>query len=161
MPCPSGNNNKKERIRLMPYSKQSEINGRGAIRRLRHSAKNRGIEFDLNLREFKKWWDSTPDECSCCGSTIANFIQLRDYIVRYQGTNTEINKFKRMFPANFAKLERMVVDRIDNTKGYTIDNINKCCHICNSIKGDMIDQTEMELIAPDIISRLWTAIIQG
>ena len=27
------------------------------------------------------------------------------------------------------------IDRIDNNKGYTIDNIVPCCHICNQAKS--------------------------
>lgn len=32
------------------------------------------------------------------------------------------------------------IDRVDNTKGYTIDNVVPCCGICNMAKGKLNQQ---------------------
>lgn len=39
------------------------------------------------------------------------------------------------------------LDRKDNSKGYTIDNICSCCWICNSIKGEFLSYEEMKNVA--------------
>lgn len=35
------------------------------------------------------------------------------------------------------KIETIGIDRIDNTKGYALDNCNPCCSICNRTKGQL------------------------
>jgi len=35
------------------------------------------------------------------------------------------------------------LDRIDNEKGYTVDNVVPCCGSCNMIKGDNLTHEEM------------------
>lgn len=39
------------------------------------------------------------------------------------------------------------LDRIDSSKGYSIDNILPCCGICNRIKNDSLTMKEMILAA--------------
>lgn len=31
-------------------------------------------------------------------------------------------------------IDQMTIDRIDSNKGYTINNVQPCCHICNTMK---------------------------
>lgn len=42
------------------------------------------------------------------------------------------------------KLVRVGLDRIDNNKGYTLENVNPCCSICNYMRRT---QTQEEFIA--------------
>lgn len=44
------------------------------------------------------------------------------------------------------------LDRIDNSKGYTIDNVLSCCAVCNVIRSDKLSKEEMEAVAKLIIS---------
>jgi hypothetical protein len=37
------------------------------------------------------------------------------------------------------------LDRIDNDKGYTIDNVLPCCTVCNQIRGDNLTVDEMKV----------------
>jgi hypothetical protein len=37
------------------------------------------------------------------------------------------------------------LDRIDNSKDYTIDNVNPCCGTCNDIRGDNLTVEEMKV----------------
>jgi hypothetical protein len=37
-------------------------------------------------------------------------------------------------------IESRGLDRIDNAKGYTIDNINSCCSTCNFMKGKLTEE---------------------
>jgi len=43
------------------------------------------------------------------------------------------------------------LDRIDNSKGYIINNICSCCRTCNRIKGDDLSQTEAVLAIKTIL----------
>lgn len=75
-------------------------------------AGRRGIEFNLAFDDFIKL---TSQECYYCGmkpsAVIKNQRGNGDYT--YNG-----------------------LDRIDNTRGYTIDNTVPCCKYCNAAKSD-------------------------
>lgn len=42
------------------------------------------------------------------------------------------------------------LDRIDNTKGYSLDNVLRCCWKCNRIRGDLLSVEEMEKVATQL-----------
>lgn len=72
------------------------------------NAKTRGLEFDLSHKQFYKLINS---KCHYCGIEPSNKIT-------YQGENHFCNG----------------IDRVDNSKGYSIDNVVPCCSICNQAK---------------------------
>jgi 5-methylcytosine-specific restriction endonuclease McrA len=76
----------------------------------RHSANKRGYSFTLTKEQLKKL---TKSKCHYCGSDPDNLFEHRrgngGYL--YNG-----------------------VDRVDNTKGYDIDNVVTCCKACNLAK---------------------------
>lgn len=45
------------------------------------------------------------------------------------------------------------LDRIDNTKGYTSENVLPCCTACNRIRGDNLTVPEMKAVA-DLLKRM-------
>ena len=63
----------------------------------KRGSKQRGIEFNLTMEQFKQFWQKP---CYYCGDKIIN----------------------------------IALDRIDNSKGYEINNIVSCCVICNYMK---------------------------
>tara|TARA_Y100000310_G_scaffold68786_1_gene64109 strand:- start:169 stop:534 length:366 start_codon:yes stop_codon:yes gene_type:complete len=38
------------------------------------------------------------------------------------------------------------LDRTDNTKGYTLENVVPCCRECNTIKNDQLSKDEMLVV---------------
>jgi len=44
------------------------------------------------------------------------------------------------------------LDRIDNSKVYTIDNVNPCCGVCNDIRGDNLTVEEMKVAMNAILN---------
>lgn len=53
----------------------------------------------------------------------------------------------RLPPSNVSKTSRdswnySGLDRVDNSKGYTLDNVVPCCKHCNSLKMDILNQEE-------------------
>lgn len=76
-------------------------------------AKDKNIEFDLSIDKFKSL---TEDICYYCKSTPAGKID---------------NKWHYGYSVHNG------IDRIDNTRGYTLDNCVTCCKRCNQAKNDM------------------------
>lgn len=78
----------------------------------RTSAKKRNLEWDLNEQQFK---NLIKLNCAYCGN-----IPQKRKTVTYKDEFEEING----------------IDRIDSTKGYTINNCVPCCSKCNLMKSD-------------------------
>jgi len=72
-------------------------------------AKEKNLNFVLSKEQFKSLIDS---DCYYCGAKPSNsFVQHNKSLPVYQG-----------------------IDRMDNTKGYTPDNVVPCCIVCNKMK---------------------------
>jgi len=83
----------------------------------KRNSKKRGYSYELTNEQFE---EITQKNCYYCGAKPNNIHKTRrhyngDYI--YNG-----------------------LDRIDNSKGYTIDNIVPCCKICNFAKRNLTSQ---------------------
>lgn len=102
------NKNRKGKLRL-PYG-DAEFNK--VYRYYVANAKKRGYSFELTKEQFKVL---TQQDCYCCGAKPSlvskTTAALGEYV--YNG-----------------------IDRIDNSKGYTLDNTAPCCAICNTAKLD-------------------------
>lgn len=91
--------------------------GLASMRRMiisyKKDAKKRGLEYELTEEQFKK---ITSQDCHYCGAKPNNISKsgrhFGDYI--YNG-----------------------IDRVDNNKGYTMDNVVPCCKVCNIAKHQM------------------------
>lgn len=58
-------------------------------------------------------------------------------------------KLQQGFPCHYCDLPFVMrrgvgLDRIDNDKGYTKDNVVPCCLLCNRTRGDHLSYTEMK-----------------
>ncbi len=90
--------------------KEAELGATGQVYcSYRTQARARGYEFLLTKEEFSNIFRK---ECNYCGS-----IGLSNH--KYRRNN---------FPYTG-------IDRIDNTRGYTLDNSVPCCKFCNSMKN--------------------------
>ena len=81
---------------------------------IRH-AYERGLEFNLTDEEFD---DLIFSNCHYCNSEPSSATYLN---------SDRLNKTNQEFKNNG-------IDRIDSSKGYTIDNCVPCCPICNRMK---------------------------
>lgn len=70
-------------------------------------------EFDISYDEFFKF--TQVENCFYCGERIHWPLPFRDEKVSGEGYN---------------------LDRKDNNRGYTLDNVVVCCPICNRAKGN-------------------------
>ena len=129
--------------------------GKGAIAILRQGAEARGLPFTLSAESLERWWHQTPDRCSYCSITTEEFRRLRDCVIEYEGPDYEIQKFKRIFRSpKHRAINWLTLDRVDNSRGYELDNLTKCCWFCNSIKGSLLSQVDMLAIAKGLVQRL-------
>lgn len=90
-------------------------------RAYKNSAENRNYTFNLTKEQFR---NITSCSCHYCGIESSRKYQPRE-------------SFNGPYICNG-------IDRIDNTKGYEIDNVVPCCDICNRAKQCM---TYTEFIA--------------
>ncbi len=97
---------KREKLKLTPGLASKRM----VITSYKRHAKERGFKWELTDDQFSK---ITQKDCFYCGIEPTN-------IAKSKGNNGE-------YIYNG-------IDRIDNTKGYTIDNIVPCCKICNNAK---------------------------
>lgn len=84
------------------------------FRNYKRGAKNRNYEFKLLYEEFIKL---IVGNCFYCGNAPQVLIG-------------ELSYTKESFKRNG-------IDRVDNTKGYTLDNSVSCCKQCNKAKMEM------------------------
>ena len=99
------------------YSKFPKLGyGISNMRRIIYSykkhAKKRGLEWDLTEEQFK---EIAQQDCYYCGVKPNNIGKI---------------------PKTHGEYTYNGIDRIDNNKGYTIDNIVPCCKRCNIAKNN-------------------------
>ncbi|MBA7528571.1 hypothetical protein ES705_20758 [subsurface metagenome] len=88
-------------------------NMRRIILNYKTNAKNRGLKYKLTEEQFKK---ITQKDCYYCGAKPNNISKQNRYTGSYIYNG---------------------LDRIDNAKGYTINNVVPCCKICNIAKHNL------------------------
>jgi len=81
----------------------------------RCKARQRGITWGLTVEQVK---EIIHQKCYWCGYKRVNRVMTRkprkSRVYRYSG-----------------------IDRVNNKKSYTIDNVLPCCKVCNRAKGDL------------------------
>lgn len=93
--------------------KPGEAARKKILRTYKHNAKLRGLSFSLTDDEFKSL---TNSNCHYCG--------------------TEPKTIQRVSKGNGSAVYNGI-DRVDNSKGYEINNCVSCCKTCNRAKREM------------------------
>jgi hypothetical protein len=78
------------------------------------NAKSRGFDFNI---DFDYAVSILKSDCHYCGIEPSNTYMKSYYNATYNG-----------------------IDRVDNTKGYEIDNIVSCCKMCNIAKNNNTEE---------------------
>lgn len=95
-------------------------------RRMLSSYKKHGKDFNLSLSEFVKLVNSN---CGYCG--------VKPHKVRFNKTKSRSKKLNG-------------IDRVDSSRGYSVDNTVPCCTDCNIAKGS---KSRVEFIS--LIKRIY------
>ena len=96
---------------------------------LRSRAKRRGLKVEITFEEYRYLKIS---DCHYCG--------IDNMFLKYYCEVMNIG------------MPYMSIDRKDNTKGYTSDNVVACCFLCNKIKGSFFTEEEMRKIGEQYIA---------
>ena len=103
---------------------------------LKENCRKRKSEFILKQKDFLAWYDNEPKKCHYCGIP-----------------ETEIDILNEHFGKKYTT--RLTIDRKDNNKSYTIDNMVLACMYCNRIKSDLWDEETMKAISHMFIKPIW------
>jgi len=87
--------------------------------RYRKGAGYRGLSFDLNKQEFQTL---TQSRCFYCHTPPSQTMSSRSSTLN--GLDHSAYTYNG-------------IDRIDNAKGYALDNCVACCGLCNKLKSDL------------------------
>jgi len=122
--------------------------GERKYRNICGSSSRRKIPFNICKSEFLAWYSSTSNTCHYCG---IDDLAYSGIMVSGQ-LDSNLSKIANQVGYS----HRLTVDRIDNTKGYTIDNICKCCWFCNVTKGSILGEDIMiKSVGPYIRKRVY------
>lgn len=106
------------------------------------SFKYRKYKLDFTRAEFVKWDSLQKRECFYCGIPEELMLSIPDF-------------HKKRGAGVF---HRLTIDRKDNLKGYSLENIVLACPPCNSTKGDLFNFLEFKEIAQKHIRPKWESI---
>jgi len=95
---------------------------------------------NMTRTEFIDWWTSQEPKCFYCG------IHSNELSLVEDTQNT--------------KATRMTVDCIENSKGYSLDNIVLACGRCNFIKNDFFTHDDMVIIGRDYVAPKWRKMLE-
>lgn len=96
---------------LKPSRPSGEASLRSFYGLYRRNAQIRNLDFDLSEDDFRRL---TSQCCYYCGALPSKEVGRNAYNGKYVCNG---------------------IDRIDNTLGYTLDNVRPCCTFCNYLKG--------------------------
>jgi len=99
--------------------------------------KKTGGGLHIGKDEFLAWKAQHGRSCHYCHITSDGLYALKV-------TN----------PRNARFYESIGVDRIDNDRGYSIDNIVPCCGVCNGVRAKTFTVDEMRVLGPVIREQL-------
>jgi len=85
--------------------------------RYKRNASMRNLQFDLTKEQFK---ELTQQDCFYCGQYPSQHVITKNHGLKFNGDYVYNG-----------------VDRINNAKGYSLDNCAPCCKRCNWMKHDM------------------------
>lgn len=106
-----------------PNSGKGEMGFKSILHAYKIGAKKRGLEFNLSDTEFQ---ELTSSVCSYCGCKPNSKRERKVISIDLQEWNLYLYNG---------------IDRVDNDKGYTLENSVTCCKTCNFMKRAM-DQKE-------------------
>ena len=121
---PSGRNLRSKPIRscgcksLGKTLKEGEAASNALYRRYSARAEKRGYFFGLSLEEFLSL---TSGDCKYCGAVPSQIATARVSNYVYNG-----------------------IDRVDNYKGYSLENCVACCKTCNTAKMELSKREYLE-----------------
>lgn len=108
---------------------------KGFYRTIQFNARKRSIPVEMTQFEFIEWYNKQEKVCRYC------LLKDLSKLVMIGGR------------------KRFSIDRMDNSKGYLLDNICLCCLVCNQVKSNLFSYSEMVKIGK-VIKNIWKSKTQ-
>ena len=105
---------------------------------LKGEAKKRGLSCDISEEDFIIWYDGKSNTCAYC--------------------NIPLDILRKLGKTYSLYSNRFSIDRMDNSKGYGLDNIVLACFRCNYVKSDLFSYDEMKDIIGPLMSNKWESL---
>lgn len=112
----------KGRRRVMKWLSNPSNRIKARLTSARWRARKRGLAFDEALFAYA---GNPPIHCACCKHPL-------DYAGKERGGT---------------RGRGLSIDRVDNTKGYTVNNVSFICHRCNALKSDATVDELLAIVA--------------
>lgn len=132
--CKQCTRKRAKEYRRSPQGIYTRIKGRSVWYK-NHDPK-RYSPLEITREEFIVWYNKQPKICAYCDISEDDLLFLKE----------EFNN----------RVEQFVIDRKDNDRGYSLDNIVLACHRCNFIKTNLFSYEEMREIAQKFIKPKWS-----
>lgn len=113
------------------------------------SAGRRKKEFNITRSGFIQWYNTTNDQCHYCGIDGSTYSGI---MTKLDETSTDSDLKGLASQVKYSP--RLTIDRKDNNKGYSLDNICKSCWFCNVTKGVLLTEYDMSLVSSGIYRKL-------
>lgn len=145
-PCPHGNYGfwfcetcQRPRKKIWADKNKEKTNAKS---REKYKEMKKDPEAMEKLRAYYREWAKTP-------TGVLKYYRrnAKDRGIDFEITKETIEKYWEDDCYYCEESKRRGLDRVDNTKGYTEDNVVPCCEMCNWMKRDMTQK--------DFISKCW------
>jgi hypothetical protein len=103
---------------------------RSNAKKVRRDGHAPGLE--MTLQEFAAWFSTQDRACEYC--------EIEEHLLVELGVKTQVGHV----------LQRLGLDRLDETQGYGVSNIALCCFGCNKAKSNTFTTEEMRIVGPAI-----------
>lgn len=100
----------------------------------------RKMPIKVSKKDFLLWYEKVEKKCHYC-NLPEKYCEI---------TANAINR----------NVRRLTIDRIDNNKAYSINNILIACYWCNQIKGRILSKKEMEIVGKLVIKSKWKEYVK-
>lgn len=113
------------------------------VRNAQHVRKHVATPTEVADRaDFARWAEASTLCCAYCSAP--------EYLLYTLDIKTQVGR----------RLRRLGIDRVDNDRAYTIDNIVWCCFACNKAKSNTFSGSEMERVG-SAIAEVWRARLRA
>lgn len=115
--------------------------------RLKASAQRRGLEFSIDRKALIEWVkDPANNICAHCG------ISQDEYAAIIEKAD-KVPALKKYLSGSHGSTN-LTFDRKDSDNPYTLDNLQKACWFCNSVKNCLFDDEDMKKLGPIVRNRV-------
>lgn len=125
---------KEDPDRLKNYDSKYRNSARGHYTKIKQRVEKRNTgRLEIDFKKFEEWYDCQNNECHYCGISHENFMKVR----------------KKITYAKISRYKSFTIDRKNNSRNYSLDNICISCGLCNYLKGWIFSENDFKQISKE------------